>query len=210
LKIKEDELLKLREQKTKAELDALHSRINPHFLYNALNSLAGLANENAGQTEKMALALSKLFRYNINKENETYTTLKEEMEMTRSYLEIEKLRFNDKLDFTLDMAPDLENMQVPRFLIQPLVENSIKHGIAKITKKGVVNITVKQEDKKLIISVQDNGPDFPDDLLSGYGLQSIYDKLDLLYPDRYKMRFTNGKDKNIIIILELDSVQKEN
>jgi sensor histidine kinase YesM len=209
LKEKELEITKLTEQKTKAELDALHSRINPHFLYNALNSLAGLAHENAGQTEKMALALSKLFRYNINKENETYTTLKEEMEMTRTYLEIEKMRFNDKLDFVLEITPDLENMQIPRFLIQPLVENSIKHGLSKITKKGVVIVSVKEQDSNLVISVQDNGPAFPEDLLSGYGLQSIYDKLDLLYSDRYKIQFNNGDEKNITITLELSNKQKE-
>ena len=128
----------------------------------------------------------------------------ENVDFANRYLEIEKMRFNDKLDFSLEMDPALENMQIPRFLIQPLVENSIKHGISKITKKGVVNVTVKQKDNNLVISVRDNGPDFPDDLLSGYGLQSIYDKLDLLYPDRYKIQMHNGNDKNITITLEMN------
>lgn len=90
----ETKLSKLRELKSKAELNALHSRINPHFLYNSLNSIAGLAHVNADQTEHMALSLSKLFRYSINKEQSDWTTLKEELEMVKIYLDVEKVRFS--------------------------------------------------------------------------------------------------------------------
>jgi sensor histidine kinase YesM len=128
----EVKLASLRELKTKAELNALHSRVNPHFLYNALNSITGLAKIDAEKTEHMALSLSKLFRYSINKEQSDWSTLYEELEMVKIYLDIEKVRFEDRLDFRVDLPDELGAVKIPRFIIQPLVENAIKHGISKL------------------------------------------------------------------------------
>jgi LytS/YehU family sensor histidine kinase len=194
-------LANLRELKTKAELNALHSKINPHFLYNSLNSIAGLAKTDADKTEHMALLLSKLFRYSINKEQSDWSTLAEELEMVTIYLEIEKVRFDDRLSFTIDLPEELSDIKIPRFMIQPLVENAIKHGISKLVSKGEVGISVRKAVQGIEISVSDNGPDFPSELNTGFGLQGIYDKLEILYPNRFELSFLNSPNKQINIKL---------
>lgn len=199
----EVKLANLRELKTKAELNALHSKINPHFLYNSLNSIAGLAKTNAEKTEHMALSLSKLFRYSINKEQSDWSTLAEELEMVKVYLDIEKVRFDDRLDYYIDLPKELEMVQIPQFLIQPLAENALKHGISKLVDNGIVKISVREIDTWLEINVADNGPDFPNELNPGFGLQSIYDKLEILFPDKFEMHFLNSPNKHIQIKLAL-------
>jgi sensor histidine kinase YesM len=197
----EVKLAKLQELKTKAELNALHSKINPHFLYNSLNSIAGLAKTDAGKTEHMALSLSKLFRYSINKGQSDWSTFEEELEMVKIYLDIEKVRFDDRLEFTIDLPEELKNVKVPRFIIQPLVENAIKHGVSKLTTAGKVSISIKQNDKWIEVLVSDNGPAFPEEMIPGFGLQSIYDKLEILYPNRFELHFLNAPNKQILIKL---------
>jgi len=198
----EVKLANLRELKTKAELNALHSRINPHFLYNSLNSIAGLAKTDTEKTEHMALSLSKLFRYSINKEQSDWSTLTEEMEMVKIYLDIEKVRFDDRLEFTISLPDELKTIKIPRFIIQPLAENAIKHGVSKLVSKGEVDITLRKVEKWMEIAVSDNGPEFPHELAPGFGLQSIYDKLDIMYPNRFELHFVNSPQKQVIIKLQ--------
>ena len=185
----------------RAELNALQARINPHFLYNALNSIAALAHIDPKRTENMALSLSKLFRYNVNREEQSLTSLGQEIEMVQLYLEIEKQRFGEKLDFSINADVSLYERQIPRFLIQPLVENSIKHGISKLKEDGKIILKVYAEDQNLFIEVYDNGPAFPDGVISGYGLQNMYDKLNLIYKKAYEVRFVNQPEKFIQIKL---------
>ena len=199
---KEFELTRQKELKNRAELNALQARINPHFLYNALNSIASLAHTSADRTEKMALTLSKLFRYNVNRESEYTTTLGEEIEMVQLYLEIEKQRFAERLNFSIDADKQLYNRQIPRFLIQPLVENAIKHGISKITSEGIIKLKVYEKNDGFCIEIHDNGPAFPiDSLVNGYGLQNTYDKLNLVYKRPYELKFINNDGKYLLINL---------
>ena len=201
---KEQEIKTLKELKIKAELISLQSKINPHFLYNALNSIAGYAHESPDKVEQMALALSKLFRYSINKEEDVYTTLKNEIEMVAIYLEIEKIRFGDKLHYTMNIDKNIELETIPKFIIQPLIENAIKHGTSKITETGYLALEITKTASCIKIKVSDNGPDFPEDQITGYGLQNVYDKLDILYPKRYDIVITNGPQKNITVVLMND------
>jgi sensor histidine kinase YesM len=202
LKEKELEITRLNELKVRSDLNALQSKINPHFLYNALNSIAELCWKDAEKTERMALSLSKLFRYSVNKEESDFNPLKTEIEIVGLYLTIEKERFGDNLNYEFDYSSDIENLLIPKFTLQPLIENAIKHGIAKKPTGGRIKLTVKKTGNHLEIKVYDNGPDFPVNLMSGYGLQSIYDKLDILFPKRYSIELQNGTDKNITIILK--------
>ncbi len=201
IRTNESKLAILKELKIRAELNSLHSRINPHFLYNSLNSIAGLAHEDADKTEHMALSLSKLFRYSINKDQSDWTTFKEEMEMVRIYLDVEKVRFDDRLNYSVELPKELEDYKIPRFMIQPLVENAVKHGISKSVKSGQIKVAVTKEGKKLFIAVLDDGPDFPNDLAPGFGIQSIYDKLEILYKDKFEMNFINSPQKQVLIKL---------
>ncbi len=198
----ETKFSKLRELKSKAELNALHSRINPHFLYNSLNSIAGLAHENADQTEHMALSLSKLFRYSINKEQSDWTTFKEELEMVRIYLDVEKVRFGDRLTYSVNISKELEEHEIPRFIIQPLVENAVKHGISNLVEGGEIKVSITKEGSSILITVSDSGHPFPADLIPGFGLQSIYDKLEILYSNRFEMSFLDEPVKQVKLKLE--------
>lgn len=199
---KDVELAKMKELKNQAELNALHSRINPHFLYNSLNSIAGLAHINPDKTENMAVALSEIFRYSINKENKTFVTIEEELEMVKKYLEIEKTRFEDKLNYTIIVDETVKEKLIPKFLIQPLAENAIKHGLSKIKEPGRITIEVKQLENDLVITIFDNGPDFPEEPVSGYGLQNLNDKLEIIYGKDAKINWENGDNKHIRITIK--------
>ena len=194
---KELEVAKLQQLKAKAELDALHSKVNPHFLYNALNSIADLAVTDGKRARKMTIALADLFRYSINYSDHNYSTIKEEIDMTEVYLEIEKIRFEDQLNYSIQLDQDLSPYLVPRFLLQPVVENAVKHGLKTTGKMTEINITVKNGSDGLQIMVADNGPAFPDELIPGYGVKSMYEKLDLLFPGNYEVHFINHPEKKV-------------
>lgn len=201
LKAKELDLAKVNQLKTLAELQTLQSKINPHFLYNALNSIASLIHENPDKAEEMTLKLSKLFRYSINSMQESFTSVKEEVEILNTYLDIEKIRFGKRINFEVNVAPGIDDMLIPRFLLQPLVENALKHGLKDVTTDGLLSVTITDDKKGLAVTVADNGIPFPDELNIGYGLQSTYDKLELLYGEGYEIKISNSPEKNIKIII---------
>jgi LytS/YehU family sensor histidine kinase len=199
---KELELSRLRELKSKAELDALHSKVNPHFLYNALNSIADLSITDGIKARKMTIALADLFRFSINYSNNNYSTVKDEVEMVEAYLQIEKIRFEDQLNYTINVDGDLNHYLVPRFVLQPLVENAVKHGLKATGKMTEIVLEVKKENESIVMNIADTGPAFPDELNAGYGVKSVYDKLDLLFPGNYEMRFSNEPRKQVSIHIQ--------
>ena len=202
-KISEQEfqLINLEKLKTKAELDALQARINPHFLHNSLNSIAGLVHHDPDKAEQMTLLLSKLFRYTTGTKDQHFNTIKEELDIVKTYLAIEQVRFGDRLIYDLDVEKEVENKEIPRFLLQPIVENAIKHGISKLSQQGLIRIKITKENDYLILAVHDNGAPFSDNFFTGYGLQSIQDKLKLLYGAQAQLIIDNADYKQVIIKL---------
>ena len=198
---KELELSRMRESKAKAELDALQSKVNPHFLYNALNSIADLSITDGKKGRRMTIALADLFRYSINYSNSNYSTIKDEVEMTEVYLQIEKIRFEDQLNYAVDVEEDLNHYLVPRFLLQPLVENAVKHGMKATGKMTEIKLNIRTDEKGMVFEILDNGPDFPEELNPGYGVKSVYDKLDLLFPDNYEIHFSNQPQKKVSLFI---------
>lgn len=197
----EIQLSHLRELKTQAELKSLQSQINPHFLYNSLNSIASLAPVDAFKTQKMAHSLSDLFKYSINRKGKKMSTIQDEINMVNSYLEIEKIRFGERLQFHIEVEELLLSYEIPLFLIQPLVENAIKHGVSKNKDKGTITLKIEEKEAQLNISVYDNGSDFPEGLVSGHGLQTVFDLLNLSYQDQASLNWTNEPEKMIEIKL---------
>jgi two-component system, LytTR family, sensor kinase len=195
----EFQLVNLEKLKTKAELDALQARINPHFLYNSLNSIAGLVHHDPDKAEQMTLLLSKLFRYTIGTKDQHFNTIQDELEIVKTYLDIEQVRFGDRLKYSVFVEKDIENALIPRFLLQPIVENAIKHGISKMAEKGLIEVKIDKNDTHMQLSVHDNGPPFSDTFFTGYGLQSIQDKLKLLYGDKATFDIQNKDYKQVII-----------
>lgn len=198
---KDVELAQMGELQKQAELQSLRAKINPHFLYNALNSIASLASTDARKTEQMALALSDFFKYAINREQKQLNSLSEELNATRTYLEIEKVRFGDRLNFVIDCDPKLSDIQIPQLLIQPLVENAIKHGLSKITENGLIRIVITKDDHQVNVRVYDNGPAFPDGPLTGFGIQNTQERIALLYGAKATINWNNLPEKYIELSL---------
>lgn len=202
------QLLNLEKLKTRAELDALQAKINPHFLYNSLNSIASLVHDDPDKAEEMTLLLSKLFRQSTGRDGELFATLADELEMVKTYLQIEQVRFGNRLNFSLDVSdPALAELKLPQFLLQPIVENAIKHGIAKRADSGRIDIRIYEKNGELNLCVHDNGPGFPEDMGGGYGLRSIQDKLKLLYGDGARVELQNWPLKQVLLSIRMDSIR---
>ncbi len=193
-------LLNMEKLKTRAELDALQAKINPHFLYNALNSIASLVHENPDQAEEMTMLLSKLFRYTTGRDGELFTTLANELEMVRTYLRVEQVRFGERLRVRVEMTDtELGELRLPQFLLQPLVENAIKHGISQLAGDGLIEVLIYEKQGWLHLCIHDNGPAFPEPMSGGYGLRSIQEKLRLLYADDARLTIQNEPQKQVTI-----------
>lgn len=206
----EFQLLNLEKLKTRAELDALQAKINPHFLYNSLNSIASLVHDDPDKAEEMTLLLSKLFRYSTGRNGELFATLADELEMVQTYLKVEQVRFGNRLTFSVDVSdPALSELKLPQFLLQPIVENAIKHGIAKRADMGRIDVRIYEKGGELHLCVHDNGPAFPDDMDGGYGLRSIQDKLKLLYGDAARVELQNWPLKQVLLSIRMDKVRSE-
>lgn len=200
IKTKENELEKAYKLKIQSELDLLQSKVNPHFLYNSLNSIVSLIHEDAAKAEKMILLLSDLLRYSLNYNEGSYSTIAEELDMVNAYLAIEMIRFEDHLKCDIEVEDALRAVLIPRFLLQPLIENAIKHGTSLI-QNGYIQLKIKRDGNDVLISVIDNGPHFPEDPSSGYGLKATFDKLKLLYGDNFSMDLINSPVKSVEIAL---------
>ena len=207
----EFQLLNLEKLKTRAELDALQAKINPHFLYNALNSIASLVHEDPEKAEEMTLLLSKLFRYSTGRDGDLFATLADELEMVRTYLQVEQVRFGNRLTFSVEIADQvLTKLKLPQFLLQPIVENAIKHGIAKRADAGRVDVRIYEKGDELHLCVHDNGPAFSDDMGGGYGLRSIQDKLKLLYGDDARVELQNWPIKQVLLSIRMNRLLPNN
>ena len=187
---------------SQSTLDALQARINPHFLYNSLNSIASLAQINPVKTEEMALALSDFYKHTTNRQDEHLSTLALEIKQLQTYLNIEKIRFGDRLQYQLDLTESALKAAIPRFLLQPLVENAIKYGFDKISDKIEIKVQGALINSKLHLRIMDSGKPFSGEMNTGYGLRSIKKKLKLLYPNTHDIHFLNQPIKQVHIILE--------
>ncbi|TDB63414.1 histidine kinase [Arundinibacter roseus] len=202
-KISEQEyqLLTLEKLKTRAELNALQARINPHFLYNSLNSIASLVHEDPDKAELMTILLARLFRYTTGRTNDEYfDSIQNELEMVQTYLQVEQVRFGDRLNFEVQVdSATTKELAIPRFLLQPIVENSVKHGISKISENGYIRVHIYEENGWLMLCVHDNGPAFRENLSAGYGIRSIQEKLRLLYQEDASVELRNMPDKHVCV-----------
>jgi len=198
----EYQLLLLQELKTKAELEALQAKVSPHFLYNSLNSVAGLIHIDAEKAEKMVLLLAKFFRYSTRLNQGYHNSIENEIEMVQTYLEVEMVRFEDRLEYTIEIENEsLKKKLIPSFLLQPLVENAIKHGTSKLAQKGTLTIRIYTQNEYTCLQICDNGKPFPAELNVGYGLQSTQDKIKMLGGEGANMQIQNEPEKAITIRL---------
>ncbi len=189
-------------QKRKSELRALQAQINPHFLYNTLDSIIWMAEW--GKTKEVVLmtsSLAKLLRQSISNQNEL-VRVEEEVEYTRSYLTIQKMRYKDKLEYEIDVNAEVLEMKIPKLVLQPLVENAIYHGIKYKEGKGSVHIEGELTSKDMILKITDDGIGMTEEQLSrifekretdirknGVGVLNVHERIQLYYGKEYGLRF---------------------
>jgi signal transduction histidine kinase len=173
-----------------AELETLRMRLNPHFLFNSLQNISILAQQDAKTASQMLTKLGDLLRVALRSDTGLETTLEREIALTQAYVAIEKMRFGDRLTVLFDVAPGTEEALVPTFLLQPLVENAIKHGLGKMDSGGLIAIDSSRNDTDLILTVRDNGTGLPASSISelevGIGLGSACDRLARMYPGQHQ------------------------
>lgn len=188
------ETARLNEQLSKAQLDALRRQIEPHFLFNTLNSVSALIREHRNDAAVMMIAgLSDFLRRLLADPSRQQVPLAEEMEFAQKYLDIQKVRFVDRLQLAVDVPSDLLVAQVPTLILQLMIENAIKHGIAKRAHGGLVRISATRTDGTLTLSVYNDGPSLPATNLtpSGIGLSNMRTRLQSLYGDAFALDMHN-------------------
>lgn len=196
-------LAQLEEQKKllrKAELQALQSQINPHFLFNALNTISYFCREKPERARELLLALSTYFRNSL-KNTDYMVTLKEEIQHTGAYLELEKARFEERLQVEFQIEPEAEGVMVPNLILQPLVENAVKHGAMK-QRQGIVKIVAEQNESGIVIRVRDNGNGIPKEVIEGLkerqnvsegiGLWNVNERLCSIYQEGHGLQIETG------------------
>jgi signal transduction histidine kinase len=184
---------KLQAQLTEARLQTLRMQINPHFLFNTLHAVSSLVERDPRGVRRMIARLSDLLRYTLEHSNTQEIPLQQELDVLHQYLEIQKIRFQDQLDVTEDIAPETLDALVPNLILQPLVENAIKHGISQLETAGHITVKARRDGDHLRLSVHDNGPgiegDGAPDLERGVGLRNTKARLEGLYGDAYQLGF---------------------
>lgn len=166
-------------------LASLRSHLQPHFLFNTLNGISALIRSNQVDLADTLIAdFSELFRIVLNRKDEKFISLREEMDFTRKYLNVERVRFQDRLTLEVSWDSRYADFPIPPLLIQPLVENAIKHGISRVRGPVWIQLKVGEERGNLVIRVEDNGPGFDDQGHVGIGLQNIRERLALHYAEK--------------------------
>ena len=188
---------------TQAELKALQAKTNPHFFFNTLNSITSLVEIDPKGAISMIHKLAKLFRYNLMTDDIKTVDIEKEIEIMKSYLEIEKVRLGDRLNYHFDVSPDSFNFKVPVFIMQPLIENCIKHGINKSVKGGTIEIIIKKIKESLMIIIKDNcqGFESQEKIVKGTGLSLVEKRLALSYKN-YKFDILHDNGAVFIITIE--------
>jgi two-component system, LytTR family, sensor kinase len=172
-----------------AQLRALRYQVNPHFLFNTLNSLSSLVLSDKRETaERMIANLAVFFRTSLQGDPTKDVSLAEEIALQRLYLDIERVRFPERLGFKIDLPPDLEDLRVPGLILQPVVENAVKHGVSRTIRPVTIDIGARLVGERLLLSVEDDGdgdgaPHVVDGARAGVGLRNVRDRLEARFGD---------------------------
>jgi len=200
-RLHEKEVAEERAQKLAAvaRLRSLESRIHPHFLFNTLNSISSLIAVNPGRAEQIVGRLATLLRVSLDTSGRPLIPLREELAMVESYIDIERVRFGDKLRGSVEVPAELQDAGVPPMSVQSLVENAVKYGITSQSNGGECLITASAEGESLRIEVRDTGPGF--DLAairSGHGLDNLVERLDALFGAKARLNVSRRDGYSVV------------
>ncbi len=179
----------LRLHASRSELKALRAQVNPHFLFNALNAIAGLIHKDPSRAEETVEQLAEVFRYTLKRSEKEWVRLEDELDFVGAYLQVEQARFGERLVVRMDIDEAARRETIPTMMVQTLVENAVKHGVASVRGTGIVEIRARRLAASTRIEVSDNGPGFPaeeslegeDSSRSGYGLKNLLLRLNAHY-----------------------------
>jgi LytS/YehU family sensor histidine kinase len=201
----------LEAQLSRAQLQALKMQLHPHFLFNTLNTISALIHRDPRAADQMVARLGDLLRLTLDNHGIEEVSLKEEIEFLEKYLEIERTRFHDRLSVRLEVAPDSLDARLPTLLLQPLVENAIKHGISARPGAGLIEISAHRENGSLMLAVRDDGTGLPADWEActslGVGLANTRARLAQLYGARHTFTLANvpGGGLEVAIVIPFHS-----
>lgn len=200
---------RLQTQLTEAQLAALKMQLHPHFLFNTLHSISALLHRDPDAADRMIARLGDFLRLTLENSGAQEVSLQKELEFLTCYLEIERVRFQDRLTTSVEVEPAALDAPVPNLILQPIVENALRHGIAQTRGPGRVEISAKRENGSLRIRVRDNGPGLgaitgPDDRLKeGLGLSNTRARLEQLYGAAHRFELENAPGGGLLVTLEI-------
>jgi two-component system LytT family sensor kinase len=205
---------KLEEQQRlliQARLDALTNQINPHFLFNTLNSVSSLIRTDPNQARVMVLKLSNILRRLLRK-HDNFSPLREEIGFIDDYLAIEVVRFGDKLHFEKDVSANTLDVLIPSMLLQPLIENCIKHGLSRKVEGGTIRLRSRLQDGRLTLRVEDDGVGIPESRLAtlreqGIGVSNVSERLKVLFGNDHRMNIDSQPGQGTRIEIEIPELQ---
>jgi sensor histidine kinase YesM len=189
-----------------AQLQMLRYQLNPHFLFNSLGSIQALIYENQQMADKMLTELSEFLRYTLSHVNKTYVPFKDELEGIKRYLTIEKIRYEEKLEYSVHSSPEAGNYEVLSFLIQPLIENAIKHGIKTSDIPLRINISGEVVSNTLHLKISNTGR-WLQSKTEGTGIANLKKRLENAYPNRHTLK-TYENDGRVVVHLEIEHLEK--
>lgn len=192
---------------TRSQLDALKMQLHPHFLFNTLNSISVLMSDDIKAARRMLTRLSELLRASLENDGAHEVCLKEELEFLRNYLEIEQTRFHDRLMVRMMIEPGALDAYVPKLILQPLVENAIRHGIAARARPGLIEIHAARENGLVRLQVRDNGPGLESAsaaiLNKGIGLSNTQARLKQLYGDAHNFEIKDSSSGGFEVAIKI-------
>ena len=180
-----------------AELIALKSQINPHFIFNSLNNIRALVIEDPSKARDMITHLSDLLRYSVQFNNKEKVTIEDELEIVENYLELETIQYEDRLTYKLDVNPETLEYKIPPMAIQILVENAIKHGISQLSKGGLIHIITALEKDQLVVEVLNTGQIKSRSDSTGIGVKNVAERLDLLFGKMASFSLNNNNNNMV-------------
>lgn len=188
-------------QVREAEIDRLKAQINPHFLFNSLNSISSLTITKPDSAREMLVKLSSFLRYSLEFNENEMTNLSTEMDHIEQYLEIEKVRFGDRLRFSLQTGDNCDVCKVPNMILQPLFENAIKHGVYESIEPVEIKAEVKYESDILIFSIHNTfDPEVPPRKGKGIGLQNVFNRMNLIYQADNLVNIKKGTNEFEVVL----------
>jgi LytS/YehU family sensor histidine kinase len=201
------ETARLNEELSKAQLSALRRQLEPHFMYNTLNSIAGLVRDHRNEAAvSMIVGLSEFLRRSSEDSHRSQVALGEEVEYLQRYLDIQKVRFGERLQVSVNIPAELLRAQVPHLLLQPLVENAVKHGIAKRVAGGTVRVSGTCDNGNLCLSVYNDGPSLPTDweaAQTGVGIGNLRTRLQILHGGESALQLRRADPGGVEVLVTL-------